>query len=145
MAQVKHNEMSFSDYFIANYEKRFFHELTSFIFIASTYHSNSFESKSQVRSHTHSNKNTKAKGKELEKLISHEIGIKTQSSASQRELKLVNVDFFGAQEPRNRKPSGGNIKPVPSALERLAKKAEERSSSSPIQVQAGIFLNRNYY
>lgn len=62
---------------------------------------------------------------------------KPQPSVSQRELKLVNVDFFGAQEPRNRKPSGGTVKPVPSALERLAKKAEERSSSSPVQFQGG--------
>merc|ERR1712210_215209 len=62
---------------------------------------------------------------------------KPQPSVSQRELKLVNVDFFGAQEPRNRKTSGGTSKPVPSALERLAKKAEERSSSSPVQIQGG--------
>jgi len=54
------------------------------------------------------------------------------------------VDFFGAQEPRNRKSSGGNPKPVPSALERLAKKAEERSSSSPVQIQ-GLFTNLNFY
>ena len=50
-----------------------------------------------------------------------------------KKLKLVGIDFFGAQEPRSKKMNPGTKHGRNLALEKLAKKSEERATTSNIK------------
>ena len=60
---------------------------------------------------------------------------KSVKEATPRNLKMVSIDFFGAQKPKKVVAPAGSVTPTAkpvrnTALERLAKKAEERDNQA---------------
>ena len=72
---------------------------------------------------------------------------KSVKEATPRNLKMVSIDFFGAQKPKKVVAPAGSVTPTAkpvrnTALERLAKKAEERDN----QAKGSFFFeNASFY
>ena len=70
---------------------------------------------------------------------------KSVKEATPRNLKMVSIDFFGAQKPKKVVAPPGSVTPTAkpvrnTALERLAKKAEERDNQAK-----GIFFRKSQF